>query len=133
MAEPRKGVKSFEDLYIFQEARELAKQVYAMTQKGPVKKDWGFVDQIRRSAVSILSNIAEGFDRQTRPEFIRALFVARGSCAEVRAQLWVALDQKYLSSNEHEEKCARCRRLSAGIYNLIRHLRHSLPAKPAGA
>ena len=120
-------VKSFEDLFIFQEARELAKQVYAVTRQGPAAKDWGFVDQIRRSAVSVLSNIAEGFDRQSRPEFIRALFIARGSCAEVRAQLLVALDQKYLPAKLHEEMSARCRRLSAGVYNLIRHLRKPAP------
>ena len=129
MAAERKRIKSFEDLFIFQEARELVKQVYAMTRRGPVTKDWGFVDQIRRSAVSVLSNIAEGFDRQSRPEFTRSLFIARGSCAEVRAQLLVALDQKYLPAKDHEEMSARCRRLSAGIYNLIRHLRRPIPSK----
>jgi len=127
MAAEGKRIKSFEDLFIFREARELARQVYAFTRQGPASKDWGFVDQIRRSSVSVLSNIAEGFDRQSRPEFIRALFIARGSCAEVRAQLLVALDQKYLPAKDHEEMSARCRRLGAGIYNLIRHLRKPAP------
>lgn len=64
MAAEGKRIKSFEDLFIFQEARELVKQVYAFTRQSPAAKDWGFADPIRRSAVSVLSNIAEGFDRQ---------------------------------------------------------------------
>lgn len=80
-----KGVKAFEDLHIFQSARKLSADVWNFTRTGPAVKDFAFTTQVRRSALSILSNIAEGFERNSRNEFIQFLSVAKGSCGELRA------------------------------------------------
>jgi four helix bundle protein len=88
-------VKKFEDLICWQKARELTKAVYKTL--ADYCKDYGFRDQIWRAAVSVMSNIAEGFERGTRQEFLNYLFIARGSAGEVRAQLYVALDAGYLN------------------------------------
>ena len=80
-----KVAKSFEELHIYQRARELTNVIYAMTRKGAFAGDRGLVDQIRRAAVSITSNTAEGFERGTTTEFIQFLYIAKGSCGEVPA------------------------------------------------
>lgn len=91
-------IRQFEDLICWQKARELTRQVYAETFKSlKFKNDFGFRDQIQRAAVSVMSNIAEGFERGTRAELLNYLFIAKGSCGEVRAQLYVALDAGYLN------------------------------------
>ena len=90
----KKPIKQFEDLYIWQQARELVKLIYAVSEQW---RDRSLQDQMRRAAVSVISNIAEGFERGTKAEFLYFLYVARGSCGEVRSQLYVAVDQKYLS------------------------------------
>ena len=86
----------FEDLVAWQKARELTNEVYRVTRLGGFAKDYGLCDQIRRSAVSIMSNIAEGFDRASRAEFHQFLVIAKGSAAEVRSQLYVAHDVGYI-------------------------------------
>lgn len=85
--------KRFEDLLVWQQSRELVKIIYSMSDGW---KDRSLQDQIRRAAVSVLSNIAEGFERGTKEEFLYFLYIARGSCGEVRAQLYVAVDQKFI-------------------------------------
>ncbi len=90
----KQSAKKFEDLYIWQQARELVKLVYSATESW---RDRSLQDQIRRAAVSVISNIAEGFERGTKDEFLYFLYVARGSCGEVRSQLYVASDQKYIN------------------------------------
>lgn len=87
-------IERFEDLICWQKARELTKHVYATFKDC---KDFSFKDQIQRAAVSVLSNIAEGFERGTQAEFLNYLFIAKGSAGEVRAQLYVALDANYLN------------------------------------
>jgi four helix bundle protein len=96
--EPARAVpiRKFEDLVAWQRARELAAEVYRATNDGAFARDFGLRDQIRRAAVSVLSNIAEGHERATPSEFHRFLSIAKGSCAELRAQLFVALDVGYL-------------------------------------
>jgi four helix bundle protein len=91
------GVKRFEDLIAWQKARVLTKAIYAVTRKGLFARDYGLRDQIRRAAVSIMSNVAEGFEKGTANEFHNYLRIAKGSCAEVRSQLYVALDAEYLA------------------------------------
>ena len=91
-------VTKFEDLVAWQKARELTREIYSVTKGGDFGKDFGLRDQIRRASVSVMSNIAEGFDRGGRPEFHQYLVVAKASCAEVRSQLYVALDAGYLSA-----------------------------------
>jgi len=95
-------INRFEDLIAWQKARQLVAAVYQATGKGTFARDYGLRDQIQRSAVSIMSNIAEGFDRGSRPEFHKFLVIAKGSCAEVRSQLYVALDCGYLDQPDFE-------------------------------
>jgi four helix bundle protein len=89
-------IEKFEDLIAWQKARELTKGIYKVTKHGGFLKDFGLRDQIRRSSVSIMSNLAEGFERGGRPEFYQFLVYAKGSCAELRSQLYVALDVEYI-------------------------------------
>jgi four helix bundle protein len=89
----------FEDLQIWQKARELTRQIYDVTSRRAFSRDFGLRDQIRRASVSVMSNIAEGFERGSDAEFGRFLLIAKGSCGEVRSQLYVASDQGYL--DEH--------------------------------
>lgn len=96
-------IERFEDIEAWQKARELTQQIYAVSNDGAFARDFGLRDQIRRAAVSIMSNIAEGFDRGGNRELIQFLFIAKGSAAEVQAQLYVALDAGYLNE-EHFRK-----------------------------
>lgn len=94
------AITRFEDIDAWQEARKLSAGVYALTRKQEFSRDYGLKDQIRRAAVSVMSNIAEGFDRGGNREFIQFLYIAKGSVAEVQAQLYVALDVGYLGEDE---------------------------------
>jgi four helix bundle protein len=96
-------VERFEDLIAWQKARELTKRIYEVTRQGDFAKDFGLRDQIQRAAVSIMSNIAEGFERGGRAEFHQFLSTAKASCAEVRSQLYVALDAGYLSQSAFDQ------------------------------
>lgn len=89
-------VERFEDLIAWQKARQLTVEIYRITAHGEFARDFGLRDQIRRAAVSVMSNIAEGFDRGARGEFHQFLVIAKASCAEVRSQLYVALDVGYI-------------------------------------
>lgn len=89
-------VERFEDLIAWQKARQFASDIYRITSHGEFVKDFGLRDQIRRAAVSVMSNITEGFDRGSRGEFHQFLVVAKASCAEVRSQLYVAQDVRYI-------------------------------------
>ena len=92
-------IQRFEDLIAWQKARELTRAVYEVTQRGAFAKDFGLRDQICRASVSIMSNIAEGFERGGRNEFHQFLSTAKASCAEVRSQLYVASDVGYLDNS----------------------------------
>ena len=129
MAAENRRVKNFEDLHIFQEARALSKRIFDLTKVGPVTKDYVMRDQMRRAALSVVSNIAEGFERGTDGEFGRFLFIAKGSCGELRAQVLVGMDQKYWPQQTYHEITDQCRRLSAGISNLISYLKRSRNAE----
>jgi len=115
-------VERFEDLIAWQKARELTNEVYRTTNEGRFSKDFGLRDQIRRAAVSVMSNLAEGFDRAGRKEFHQFLVVAKGSCAEVRSQLYVALDVGYVSQTEFD----RLREQSEEVARIIGGLRASV-------
>jgi four helix bundle protein len=122
---PGSAARTFEELHIYQRARELTKAVYALTRAGTFAKDHGLADQIRRATVSIMSNIAEGFERGATTEFIQFLYIAKGSCGEVRAQLQVALDQGYIVPEQHSALVDLARRTSGMISNFIAHLQSS--------
>ena len=93
-----KKIERFEDFIAWQKARKLTAEIYKVTNEGNFAKDFGLKDQIRRAAISSMSNLAEGFERGRPTEFHQFLSVAKGSCAELRAQLYVALDVGYLST-----------------------------------
>lgn len=115
-------INRFEDLIAWQKARQLVAAVYGVTTKGAFAKDYGLRDQIQRSAVSIMSNIAEGFDRGSRPEFHKFLVIAKGSCAEVRSQLYVALDCGYITQQDFDTIVA----LAQEVAKIIGGLRASV-------
>ena len=119
------AVKDFEELAIFQKARELSAKIYPVTRRGEFKYDTRFVQQIRAAAGSIMDNIAEGFERTGNKEFLNFLYIAKGSCGEVRSQLIRAKDVGYLTPEEYEELYTECRKLSASIMNLIKEIKAS--------
>jgi four helix bundle protein len=96
----KERIDKFEDLIAWQKTRELTKEVYQISRRGAFAKDLGLTGQIQRASVSIMSNIAEGFERGGRGEFHQFLSVAKASCAEVRSLLYVALDIEYINKAE---------------------------------
>lgn len=116
-------IEKFEDIEAWQKARELTKEIYAVSGQGPLAKDFGLRDQLRRAAVSIMSNIAEGFERGGDKEFAQFLAQAKGSSAEVRAQLYAALDQEYLDKATFDrltEMAAGINRMLSGLMKYLR-------------
>jgi four helix bundle protein len=102
-----KKVERFEDLIAWQRARLLTQTVYSMTKERTFAKDIGLSSQVQRAAVSIMANIAEGFERNRPGEFHQFLSVAKGSCAEVRSHLYAALDAGYLEQDRFAELLAQ--------------------------
>ena len=117
--------KKFEQIDAWQKARELTKKVYSLTAKGGFAKDYGLKNQIRRASVSVMSNIAEGFERSGTGEFIQFLAIAKGSAGEVRSQLYVALDQQYLPAEAFEILSCNVADISRMLSGLISYLRSS--------
>ena len=102
MAE-RSAARRFEDLIAWQKARQLTKKVYEVTGNGHFARDFGLRDQVRRSSVSIMANITEGFERARQSEFHQFLSIAKSSCAELRSHLYVAQDAKYVDTSMFNE------------------------------
>jgi four helix bundle protein len=121
------GISRFEDLEAWQQARELTRRVYEQSRTVLFSKDFALRDQIRRAAVSVMSNIAEGYERGRDREFVQFLIVAKGSCGEVRAQLYVALDQGYLAEQDFQGLVGQAERTSQLIAGLIRYLQRRTP------
>ncbi len=117
--------RRFEECDAWQIARELTKVVYSLTKGESFRKDFGLVDQIRRAAVSAMSNIAEGSERGTNKDYVRFLFIARASAGEVRSLLYVALDQEYINQEQFQETYDLCVRSAQVIWGLIQFLRKS--------
>lgn len=114
--------KRFEDLEIWQLSRKLVKRVYELTQNNKFSKDFALKDQIRRSSVSVMNNISEGFESRTVKLFIDYLGRSKGSCGETRSVFYVALDCNYISKEEFDELYILTTNISAKIQNLIRYL-----------
>jgi four helix bundle protein len=112
-------------LEIWKEARCLTKEIYRLTSRPKFSKDFTLRGQIQSAAISIMSNIAEGFERSGNQEFVQFLYVAKSSCGEVRSQLYVAVDQGYISANESEKLLNSFKRLSSMIGRLINYLKGS--------
>ena len=109
----------FEDMVVWQDGRELVRRIYAITKTEAFSKDWGLKDQIQRAAVSICSNIAEGYERSGNKEFAKFLWIAKGSAGEVASQLYHALDNNYLDQQTFSELYNMADGLCGKIYRLI--------------
>jgi four helix bundle protein len=116
-------VSRFEDIQGWQEARKLVKMIYVLTDTGKFAKDFGLRDQIRRAAVSSMSNIAEGFDCDSRVEFARFLGIARRSAVEVQSLLYASLDIGYITDKECHEHYEQARKTKALIGGFKRSLK----------
>ena len=118
-------IEHFEDLKVWQLARQLTSKIYALARQGDFAKDYGFRDQICRSAVSIVSNIAEGFERRSNSQFHHFLDIANGSAGELRAQLYIALDLDYITPDQFRDVHADVVAIGKMLTSFIRHLRAS--------
>ncbi len=112
----------FEEIEAWQKARDLTKRIYDMTKGGSFTRDFAFRDQIRRASVSVMANIAEGYERGGRKEFVQFLSIAKGSLGEVRSHLYVALDQSYCTREAFDELTALAMEISRMISGLMAYL-----------
>ncbi|MBK8022709.1 MAG: four helix bundle protein [Chloroflexi bacterium] len=115
----------FEDLIAWQKARELTRNIYEITRRDAFRRDFGLSSQLQRAAVSIMSNIAEGFERGNPREFHHFVVIAKASCAEVRSQLYVALDAEYIAPQEFDMLLAQ----ATEVGRILGGLRASLDRK----
>lgn len=116
--------KRFEDLEVWQRSRELANLIYAVSKDGMFSRDFGLRDQIRRAAVSIMSNIAEGFESSTQQTFIKYLGHAKASAGEVRAQLYIVKDQGYISEQDFQKAFEMAEICSKQLSRFIQYLQN---------
>lgn len=114
---------NFEDLPVWKEAKDLAVQIYRITREDKFKRDYSLADQIKRAALSISSNVAEGFDRGSRKEFIRFLYIAKGSVSEVRSQLFICEELGYLDGDLSKKLLMKTDSLTKQIGALISFLK----------
>lgn len=115
-------IQRFEDIIAWQKARELVEKVYRLTITGKFDRDFSLKDQIRRATISVMSNIAEGYARQTNKEFIQFLYIAIGSACETQSHLYVALDLGYISKEEFEETFEVTSEVARLITGFIKYL-----------
>ncbi len=116
------GITRFEEIDAWKTARELTNKIYALGNQVGFNKDFGLRDQIRRASVSVMSNIAEGFESRTDVQFINFLGTARASAGEVRAQLYVAVDQKYITEEQFKESYELAEKSARQIAKFITYL-----------
>ncbi len=115
-------IERFEDIQAWKKARELVKSIYQVTSEGGFARDYSLKDQIRRASVSIMSNIAEGFSRRSTNEFTQFLFIAKGSAGEVQSQLYIALDQGYISQEKFDELYSKSDEAARLLSGFIQYL-----------
>jgi len=120
-----KKVESFEDLRVWQKGIELVKQIYLVTEEGKLSKDFGLRDQLRRVSVSVPTNIAEGFERYSRKEYLNFLNIAKASAGEVRSLLRVAVEVGYLEQQIYTQLYNQARELSGMLSNQIQAINQS--------
>jgi len=113
---------SFEEINSWQKSRIFNKRIYQITENSNFKKDFDLVRQIRRASISISSNIAEGFERNTDKEFIYFLYVAKASAGEVRSQIYLAFDLEYIAKQEFDELLESVTEISKLISGFIKYL-----------
>lgn len=117
-------IRRFEDLKAWQSGRDLTNAVYSLTQKKQFGSDYGLIDQIRRASVSVMNNVAKGFGRGSNKDFVKFLFIARGSAGEVRSLLYVATDQNYITKEELDATYDISIQASRIIWGLIKSLKN---------
>ncbi|MBC7525423.1 MAG: four helix bundle protein [Flavobacterium sp.] len=117
--------KSFEEINSWQKSRVFNKRIYLVTENPSFKKDFDLVRQIRRASISISSNIAEGFERNTDKEFIYFLYVAKASAGEVRSQIYLAFDLEYITKQEYGELLESVTEISKLLSGFIKYLESS--------
>ena len=116
-------IEKFEDINSWKMAREITNIIYDLSSQGDFAKDFTLVNQIRRSAISIMSNIAEGFERGGDKEFINFLSIAKGSCGEARSQIYIAFDRKYITREQFDsahKKLSETGNLIGGFMNYLK-------------
>ena len=118
-------IKDFEELQVWQQARQLSKKIFVLTLRDIFAKDFSLKDQIKRASGSIMDNIAEGFERDGKKEFINFLSFSKGSTGEVRSQLIRAFNYGYISENELNDLKSECKFLGKKIANFMEYLRNS--------
>ena len=123
----------FEDLKVWKLARELVRSIYVFTRKQAFGNDRALCDQLRRAAVSSMSNIAEGFERGSKQDFVRFLYMARGSAGEVRSHLYVAKDLDYITQVDFDELENQAVVLSKSLFRFIQHCESSEASSKQGA
>ena len=116
----------FEEIEVWKLSRILVKEIYGITNNTAFSKDYGLKDQIRRSAVSIPSNIAEGYERKSNTEFIRFLYISKGSAGELRTQLYLAYDLDYISQEVFDELLPRTVEISKSLSGFIKYLQSTI-------
>jgi four helix bundle protein len=121
----RNTIRTFEDLLVWQKAIEFVKEVYVLTNQGDLKRDFGLRDQMRRAAVSIPTNIAEGFERSSRKEYLFFLNIAKGSAGETRSLLRVALEVGYFDKQTHDRLREQVLTLSRYLFNQMNSIRRA--------
>ncbi|MEH2203697.1 MAG: four helix bundle protein [Nostoc sp.] len=121
----RKKIETFEDLKVWQKGIDLVKQIYLRTKEGELSRDFGLKDQLRRASVSIPTNIAEGFERYSRKEYLNFLNIAKGSAGEVRSLLRVALEVGYLDQPTYTQLSNQAMELSRMLSNQIQSINQS--------
>ena len=119
------GFTTYRDIDSWKQARALTRDIYHITNSGALAQDFGLRDQMRRSAISVMSNIAEGFGRGGNREFIQFLAYARGSILELQTQIIIAHDVEYIDSTQFDDLSDQCRAIKGLINGLIRYLRQS--------
>ncbi|MBM4275805.1 MAG: four helix bundle protein [Deltaproteobacteria bacterium] len=122
----RKKIEVFEDLLVWQKGMEIVKKIYMITREGDLNRDFGLRDQLRRAALTIPTNIAEGFERASSKEYLNFLNIAKGSAGEVRSLLRVELEIGYLEPEKHQELNRDILELSRYLYNHIESLKKSV-------
>jgi len=115
-------IERFEDLEVWQKARELCKKIFLLTEKEMFSRDFSLKDQIKRSSGSGMDNIAEGFERGGKKEFIQFLYISKSSIAETKSQLYRALDYNYITQSEFDETYADCNDIAKMLMGLIKYL-----------
>lgn len=121
--EDKMKFNSFEDLQVWKDSRVFVHSIYQLTSEGKFNKDFGLRDQIQRAAVSIMNNIAEGFERNNNKEFVKFLGYSKGSAGEIRSMLYVALDLDYISRNDFDKIYSAAINIVTQLSNFIKYLR----------